>query len=50
MSGSRPPAARRCLSEQHLGDRLAAFVDGELDHDARERVLSHLATCPRCKA
>nr|WP_018532647.1 zf-HC2 domain-containing protein [Streptomyces sp. SID8379] len=33
-----------------MGDRLAAFVDGELDHDARERVLSHLATCARCKA
>jgi hypothetical protein len=36
--------------EQHLGDRLAALVDGELGHDARERVLAHLATCPRCKA
>ncbi|MFE9248050.1 anti-sigma factor family protein [Streptomyces sp. NPDC007088] len=50
MSGSRPHAARGGLSEQHLGDRLAAFVDGELGHDARERVLAHLATCPRCKA
>jgi hypothetical protein len=37
-------------AEQHLGDRLAALVDGELDHDARERVQAHLATCPRCKA
>ncbi|MFD6418617.1 anti-sigma factor family protein [Streptomyces sp. NPDC060194] len=37
-------------AEQHLGDRLAALVDGELEHDARERVLAHLATCPRCKA
>lgn len=36
--------------EQHLGDRLAALVDGELGHDARERVLSHLATCHGCKA
>jgi len=36
--------------EQHLGDRLAALVDGELGHDARERVLSHLATCRSCKA
>ncbi|MEI5101683.1 zf-HC2 domain-containing protein [Streptomyces sp. PmtG] len=33
----------------HLGDRLAALVDGELGHDARERVLAHLATCPQCK-
>ena len=36
-----PPAP----CEQHLGDRLAALVDGELGHDARERVLAHLATC-----
>ncbi|MFD5144115.1 anti-sigma factor family protein [Streptomyces sp. NPDC058401] len=36
--------------EQHLGDRLAALVDGELKHDARERVLAHLATCSQCKA
>ncbi|MFF8830256.1 anti-sigma factor family protein [Streptomyces sp. NPDC015131] len=45
MSGTRPTPA-----EQHLGDRLAALVDGELGHDARERVLAHLATCPKCKA
>ncbi|WP_443056598.1 anti-sigma factor family protein [Streptomyces sp. NBC_00667] len=45
MSGARPSPA-----EQHLGDRLAALVDGELSHDARERVLAHLATCPKCKA
>ncbi|MGW6845799.1 anti-sigma factor family protein [Streptomyces sp. NPDC054958] len=37
-------------AEQHLGDRLAALVDGELKHDARDRVLAHLATCARCKA
>ncbi|MFI9581392.1 anti-sigma factor family protein [Streptomyces sp. NPDC052236] len=45
MSGSGPTPA-----EQHLGDRLAALVDGELKHDARDRVLAHLATCHRCKA
>ncbi|MFI8101905.1 anti-sigma factor family protein [Streptomyces sp. NPDC086023] len=45
MSGVSPSPA-----EHHLGDRLAALVDGELNHDARERVLAHLATCPRCKA
>lgn len=45
MSGTSPTPA-----EQHLGDRLAALVDGELEHDARDRVLAHLATCPRCKA
>lgn len=45
MSGNRPTSA-----EQHLGDRLAALVDGELSHDVRERVLSHLATCAKCKA
>ncbi|MDN3294592.1 zf-HC2 domain-containing protein [Streptomyces ficellus] len=45
MSGTGPTPA-----EQHLGDRLAALVDGELGHDARERVLAHLATCCKCKA
>ncbi|WP_441250387.1 zf-HC2 domain-containing protein [Kitasatospora sp. McL0602] len=34
--------------EHHLGERLSAFVDGELGHDSRERVQSHLATCPEC--
>ncbi|MFC9249213.1 zf-HC2 domain-containing protein [Streptomyces sp. NPDC057136] len=45
MSGTGPTPA-----EQHLGDRLAALVDGELKHDTRERVLAHLATCCKCKA
>ncbi|WP_374207207.1 anti-sigma factor [Streptomyces sp. APSN-46.1] len=45
MSGVSPSPA-----EQHLGDRLAALVDGELSHDVRERVLAHLATCAKCKA
>lgn len=45
MSGSRPTPV-----EQHLGDRLAALVDGELGHESRERVLSHLATCTKCRA
>ncbi|MFE0641467.1 anti-sigma factor family protein [Streptomyces sp. NPDC058877] len=48
MSGTRPTTPTP--AEHHLGDRLAALVDGELGHDARERVLSHLATCARCKA
>lgn len=37
-------------AEEHLGDRLAALVDGELGHDSRERVLAHLATCDECRA
>ncbi|WUH91155.1 zf-HC2 domain-containing protein [Streptomyces sp. NBC_00433] len=50
-SGSGAQRAQRTApAEQHLGDRLAAFVDGELADDARERVQSHLATCPQCKA
>ncbi|MFE0415993.1 anti-sigma factor family protein [Streptomyces tendae] len=49
MSGSRPEPEGH-LAEQHLGDRLSALVDGELGHDARERVLAHVATCPKCKA
>lgn len=47
MSGISPSPSP---AEHHLGDRLAALVDGELSHDARERVLAHLATCPKCKA
>ncbi|WP_333769049.1 zf-HC2 domain-containing protein [Streptomyces sp. IBSBF 2435] len=43
-------AQRVAPAEQHLGDRLAAFVDGELADDARDRVQAHLATCPQCKA
>ncbi|MFG3350026.1 anti-sigma factor family protein [Streptomyces sp. NPDC048018] len=47
MSGTSPSPTP---AEHHLGDRLAALVDGELGHDTRERVLAHLATCPKCKA
>lgn len=50
-SGSGAQRAQRIApAEQHLGDRLAAFVDGELADDARDRVQAHLATCPQCKA
>ncbi len=34
----------------HLGDLAAALVDGELDHDGRDRVLAHLAHCGPCRA
>lgn len=49
--GGRAPQPERELTpaELHLGDRLAALIDGELGHDARERVLAHLATCCGCK-
>jgi anti-sigma factor RsiW len=30
------------------GDLLSGLVDGELDHPTRERVLSHLMSCPPC--
>jgi anti-sigma factor RsiW len=33
----------------HLDDKLAAYVDGELGHEARERVLAHLAECAECR-
>lgn len=33
----------------HLGDRMAALVDGELGHEARDRALAHLAGCPSCR-
>ena len=31
------------------GDLLSGLVDGELDHDVRERVLSHLLACSPCR-
>lgn len=34
----------------HLGDRLTAMVDGELGHEARDRVLAHLTVCAECRA
>ena len=49
-SGEQQRPHRPAPAEQHLGDRLAAFVDGELTDDGRDRVLAHLATCPQCKA
>ncbi len=33
----------------HLGERLSAFIDGELSHQQRERVLAHLARCAPCR-
>ncbi|WP_436777219.1 zf-HC2 domain-containing protein [Yinghuangia sp. YIM S09857] len=33
----------------HPEDKLAAYVDGELGHDAREKVLAHLAQCAECR-
>lgn len=33
----------------HLGERLSAFIDGELSHQQRERVLAHLANCAPCR-
>ncbi|MER7704909.1 zf-HC2 domain-containing protein [Kitasatospora sp. NPDC097605] len=43
-------AVEPAAEEHHLGERLSAFVDGELGHDSRERVQAHLATCPQCLA
>jgi Putative zinc-finger len=45
-----PRPSARTPAEEHLGDRLAAFVDGELGNEMRERVAAHLATCEQCKA
>lgn len=33
----------------HLGVTLSALVDGELDHDSRDRALAHVANCPNCR-
>jgi len=34
----------------HLRDRVPGFVDGQLPHDVRDRVVAHLAGCPQCRA
>lgn len=33
----------------HLGQRLSALIDGELDDGERDRVLVHLAGCDSCR-
>ncbi|MCD0448045.1 zf-HC2 domain-containing protein [Actinocorallia sp. API 0066] len=33
-----------------LGERLTALVDGELDHDERDRAHAHLVLCATCRA
>ena len=38
------------MTVQHPLDKLSAAVDGELDHDSRDRVLSHLVCCDSCRA
>lgn len=38
------------MTLQHPTDKLSAVVDGELDHDSREKVLSHLVGCDTCRA
>lgn len=35
---------------KHLGERITALVDGQLDHDTRDLALAHLARCPSCQA
>ncbi|WP_163549219.1 anti-sigma factor family protein [Candidatus Frankia nodulisporulans] len=34
---------------EHLGDRISPLIDHELDHDARDRALAHLAGCDPCQ-
>jgi len=38
------------VTAQHPLDKLSAVVDGALDHDSRDRVLSHLVSCDSCRA
>jgi anti-sigma factor RsiW len=38
------------VTGQHPFDKLAAAVDGQLDHDSRDRVFGHLVGCETCKA
>lgn len=34
----------------HLGEALSALVDGELDHETRDRALAHVAGCSACRS
>jgi hypothetical protein len=34
----------------HLGDVIAALVDNDISHDARDRALAHIAGCADCRA
>ncbi|HKA69034.1 MAG TPA: zf-HC2 domain-containing protein [Actinomycetes bacterium] len=34
----------------HLGERINALVDGELDHTERDRLLGHVADCLLCRS
>ncbi|GIH77402.1 anti-sigma factor family protein [Planobispora longispora] len=34
----------------HLGERVSALVDGELNHHERDRALAHLTFCSDCRA
>lgn len=38
------------MTGQHPLDKLAAAVDGQLDHDTRDRIFSHLVGCESCRA
>jgi anti-sigma factor RsiW len=35
---------------KHLGERITDLVDEQLDHDARDVALAHLARCSSCQA
>jgi hypothetical protein len=34
----------------HLGDRVSALADGQLDHHRRDQLLAHLAHCDECRS
>ncbi|SNQ49222.1 conserved hypothetical protein [Frankia canadensis] len=34
---------------EHLGKRISPLIDHQLDHDARDRALAHLAVCMPCQ-
>jgi anti-sigma factor RsiW len=44
-----PGGIRGSSGAGHLGSSLSALVDGELDHEERERVFAHLAGCAECR-
>jgi anti-sigma factor RsiW len=50
MFGGHRPFGAAYTGDGHLGERVAAFVDGELDLKTRDHVMAHLARCDRCRS
>lgn len=46
QEGTRPPVP---ATEQHVGERLSGYIDGELTQQQRQQVELHCAACAQCR-